>query len=256
MTIILIERKLEVGQTTGVADQLNEVNLIINKYNGPEELAKLVRFKFSDVNHDYQLLFNTINRYRIFELVNKKIVLLASKEYSDIDIYFKNKLVMKTIDYLNVSNYDFRKLEMIKFVSNYIVDNALYLDLSPDTTKILTMFSTNLIIDNNAFESYLAQASTKIIHALDHRKLKENMVENNLVIVSTCYKSVYMSKLTALMGMEVLYDTLSRMIVSNNLPLNTKIDRVRGVLVFPEESVDTYGGVFNMVQQISNKLSV
>ncbi|EGV65760.1 hypothetical protein PSN45_003450 [Yamadazyma tenuis] len=261
LSLCIIENKLESNELDSVGSLLSDVGTVINKHQGLTQdmphLFKIVKFKHVDLNSDYQILFNVISKnYKLVELVNKKIVLLTIKDYSGIDKSFKEELVSKTIDLLIVSPYDFRKVDLVKFISSYVNEHGLDVKLSPLTEELFLMLTTNNIVNIEKFRKYTEQAPTKVIQHLDARQISANLVENSLFVLSNFYKSIYFSKLSKLLGVEVDHIVISKMIVNNNLPLNTKIDQVNEVLTFPDSTTNTFVETLNMVQHISNKLSI
>lgn len=220
------------------------------------EFYKLLKFLINDLNSDYNYLGDTPRlNYKIIELVSKKINMLTSSEYNFPSKY-KLPMVYKIIDFLIISNYDFRKIELIKFIINYIEDTQLDIQISNLSSELLTMLLEGKFITSDKFNQYLQQANTKCVRYLNYEELKDYLTQNNIYVASKFYKSIRLSKLNQLLNLNISHLVISKMIVNNSLPPNTKFDQVDSILYFPDTHNDDYNDCLNLVQNICNRLAI
>lgn len=264
LSILLTQKQLDTNSITDkeISDVVNYCNSGITDLSSNFSRAdtpgfyKLLKFLINDLNSDFNYFCDTHNlNYKIIELVSKKINLLTSTEYN-FPLAFKIPVVYKIIDYLIISNYDFRKIELIKFIMNYIEENKLDVNISKLTSELLTMLLDAKFITSDKFNDYLKQANTKYIRFLDILRLLDYLIQNNIYVASKSYKSVRLSKLNQLLNLNIDHLIIGKMIVNNSLPPNTKFDQVDSILCFPDTRDDNYNDCLNMVQNICNKLVV
>lgn len=236
--------------------------------NSPE-LLMIIKFKANDLLTDYYHLvranhtdYVSHGKYRIIELVNKKIILLnnfgSSNDKNNLLVQMiKVPLIHKISELLIVSGYDFRRQDLF----NYINDNFLIpyeVTFQPETSRLFNMNLKNKeLVTLPMLQEFLNNCNFRLLADLTLDVLVENLLEVNLNVMAKFYKSIYVSNILALLKLgDFKVDLLmvSKMIVSNNLPSSTKIDQINGLLIFPSQTINPFNDTLKLVDYISNKV--
>lgn len=227
------------------------------------DLKLIVKCKLNDLMTDYQYLVNVKNHnYKIIELINKKIILLNNiSHYNNctfMNHIVKVPLIVKIIELLVISEYDFRRLDLFTFINdNFLVPESI--ELTPDTRNLFFVYIINKeIVTWPMLQQFLENCHCRLLSRLHVYTLVENLVQNDLHILSRFYKSVYLSNLPLLFNLTDEFTInplmISNMIINNNLPSGTKIDQVNGILVFPTQVVNSFNDTLKFVNLVSNKV--
>lgn len=195
-----------------------------------------LKLKYQDVHSDYL----TLQTHKIIELINKKITLLHQISDSE----WRNELLVKIIELIIVSNYDFRKLEII----NYIKKQPVALD--PLTQELFTKLIEQKFITLEEYNHFLAHTKSLVISKFNRQKLLQNLILTNLSTLPKYYKSIYIGNLSKLLGMEIDEITISRMISNGDLP--GKINQLKGLVVF--EEIPIPNKVYKIIDDINNDI--
>ena len=200
-----------------------------------------IKVKYNDLNTDLQYLLNDIQYNKFTELINKKIINAKSVPTSNPNhkelTYLLN---LKILQLYLISNYDFRKVNII----NYLNENLNLEALDPETTGLFRSASTTPFIMYETFNRILQHDFQNnyfsIVQTMDKRRLSINLLENNIVKLGKYFKSINIQRIYQMFNLSPqeidLEALLFEMILQKKLSSNTKIDQLKNLVEFGEDA--------------------
>lgn len=246
LKLIKVELLMNYGIGEGVDQLFNEININSYKINDfDNKSVVLIKLKYNDLWTDYQYLIRSLTKnYKFIDLINKKLVLVNNID----DENLKNELFLKITQYLIISNYDFRKVNLFQYVK------SLELPLDTITAELLDLNLNQKFIKLSHFKQFLDNCHG-IIKYLDYNKLIEFHIENNISILPNYYKSISMTKLETMFTLKLNYERIiSEMIINDNLPFGTKINQTNQMVIFPMNNTNNLRKILTSVDTLSNVL--
>lgn len=189
--------------------------------NSSNPTDTFIRVKFNDLCGDFRCL--VMDRGDLNDLMNKKMLLANSCTHTELTALLNRKIE----ELLIAASYDFKRLNAVAYVEK-----------SQRHTEIFDLISKNRVIPCGIFDRFLDDTTNEyydLFSRCDRKWLYNNLTECNLVILTKYYKSISFATVEKLQGIGGIEETAAAMIVQNKLPVNSKVDQLRGGLIIGDE---------------------
>lgn len=253
LTLDLIIGTEDRNRIEALLADLNKSDLIKNSLLTTDNYIQMyVKVRFNDLYGDYQFLVKGEGD-KILELINKKTLLLNTIPSSYEKL--RNMLNHKLLQLIIISRYDFRKANLASFVH----ENSNYDNIDPLSKELFTMVLSQKIIPLLKYDQFLQQIDRKsAIRKISNLTLHNNLLENNIYNLSNYYKSIRISRIYKILeweSNEAIEQTIFKMILSDRLPPNTKIDQEKDLLIFGNTLNEDYNPLNTHIKEISELLN-
>ena len=218
-----------------------------------------MKAKYTDLITDYQYLIVDTDYRKFVDLINKKILIINgivslqenlgepfSLQLDQLETGFLgliNSLYYKILQLFIISDYDFRKYNVLHFLEANFKLDRVDADFKL-TSDIFHLYESNKLIPIKLFQDFIFQRDYSIkfgynlilTHHLVPKFLLHNIMENNLAELAKYYKSVKISKVYKIFN--ITPETIDieaivlDMIIKNKLPPKTQIDQINNMILF------------------------
>lgn len=232
-----------------------------------------MKAKYTDLTTDYQYLLVDTDYRKFVDLINKKILIIngivALREGVGAEGDFLeliNSLYYKILQLFIISDYDFRKYNVLNFLEANFKLDGVDADFQL-TCDIFRLYESNKLIPIKLFQQFIHQRTFDskfgynliFTRHLQPKSLLHNIIENNLAELAKYYSSINISKIykifdltPAIINIETI---LLDMIIKNKLPPKTQIDQISNTLLFGEAVNEHVPQTLNLFVQDVGKLA-
>lgn len=202
------------------------------------QLNLFIHTKYADLLQDHTYLPTN----EIIELASRKLTLIPKDATHDpVAQLLLRELALKVAILLVIAGGDYRRSGLIRMIRKW--RDVLLLQWEVILTDDYIHHMVSLIIDDSdeilRIDTIDEQKLPSWSRLIPEGGISENFQQVKILVLPRYYQSIYFSRLQRLVGgesVEQLEQLTMDMIIRNSLPIGSKIDQTKGVLIFGAES--------------------